>query len=104
MKSFNAWKTIICGLALSAAAVWAQERPAVAGQPNTVYASADGKYEAAPDTALVQFNIAAQEDTSNAAYDRASRAAQQVRDLLRTSGIDPKTAEIGFLSVQPVYD
>jgi uncharacterized protein len=109
MKGFNAWKVIawqvvIFGLALSATAAWAQERPAVTAQPNTVYASADGKYEAAPDTALVQFNIAAQEDTSKAAYDRASRAAQQVRDLLRTAGIDPKTAEIGFLSVQPVYD
>src|SRR5262249_16306594 len=28
----------------------------------------------------------------------------QVRQVLRTNGIDPKTAAIGFFSVQPVYD
>ena len=82
----------------------AQDRPAITAQPNTVFVGAEGKFESAPDTALVQFNISAQEATSKAAYDRASRNADQIREILRSNGIDPKTAEIGFFSIQPVYD
>jgi len=82
----------------------AQEHPAVTAQPNTVFVGADGKFEANPDTALVQFNISVQEETSRSAYDRASRAAEQIRQILRSNGIEPKLAEIGFFSLQPVYD
>ena len=82
----------------------AQDRPTIAAQPNTVFVGADGRFEANPDTALLQFNISAQEDTSRAAYDRASRAAEQVRQILRSNGIEPKAAEIGIFSLQPVYD
>ena len=81
-----------------------QEHPAITAQPNTVYVGADGKFEANPDTAVIQFNISAQEDTSRAAYQRASNAADQIRQLLTSNGIDPKTAEIGFFSLQPIYD
>jgi uncharacterized protein YggE len=82
----------------------AQERPSITAQPNTVFVGADGRFEANPDTALVQFNISAQEETSRAAYDRASKSAEQIRQILRSNGIEPKTAEIGFFSLQPVYD
>ncbi len=82
----------------------AQERPALSAQANTVYVSAEGKFESAPDTALVQFNISAQEETYKAAYDRATRESEQVREVLRANGIEPKAAEIGFFSIQPVYD
>lgn len=82
----------------------AQERPALSAQANTVYVSAEGKFESAPDTALVQFNISAQEETYKAAYDRATRESEQVREILRANGIEPKAAEIGFFSIQPVYD
>jgi uncharacterized protein YggE len=81
-----------------------QDRPTVAAQPNTVYVSADGKFEANPDTAVVQFNISAQKDKASEAYARASQAAEQVRQILRSNGIDPKTAEVGAFSVQPIYD
>jgi uncharacterized protein YggE len=81
-----------------------QDRPTVTAQPNTVFVGADGRFEANPDTALVQFNISAQEDSSRAAYDRASKSAEQIRQILRSNGIEPKTAEIGFFSIQPVYD
>jgi uncharacterized protein YggE len=81
-----------------------QDRPTITAQPNSVFVGADGKFEANPDTALVQFNISAQEDTSRAAYDRASRSAEQIRQILRSNGIEPKSAEIGFFSIQPVYD
>jgi len=81
-----------------------QDRPTVSAQPNTVYVSADGKFEANPDTAVVQFNISAQKNKSSEAYDRASQAAEQVRQILRSNGIDPKEAQIGTFSIQPVYD
>jgi hypothetical protein len=83
---------------------FAQDHPAITAQPNSVYVGADGKYEAAPDTAVIQFNISAQEDTSQAAYQHASKDADQVRQVLRTNGIEPKAANLGFLSVQPMYD
>jgi uncharacterized protein len=82
----------------------AQQAPTVTAQPNTLFVNANGKFEAPPDTALVQFNIGSQEDTSQAAYDRASKAVEQVRELLRSNGIDPKLARIGFFSLAPVYD
>ncbi len=89
---------------LIAAGVQAQERP-VLGQPqNTVYVGAEGKFEAAPDTAVMQFNISAQEETSKAATERAANAAEQIRQILRSNGIDPKSAEIGFYSLDPIYD
>jgi hypothetical protein len=82
----------------------AQDRPTISAQPNSVFVGADGKFEANPDTAVMQFNISAQEDTSRAAYDRASKSAEQVRQILRSNGIEPKSAEIGYFSLQPVYD
>jgi uncharacterized protein len=81
----------------------AQDR-AGAPTPNTVWVGADGKYEAEPDTVLVQFNISAQEEKQQAASQKASLAADQVRQLLRTNGLDPKDAQVGQFSVQPVYD
>jgi len=82
----------------------AQDRPAITAQPNSVFVGADGKFEANPDTALMQFNISAQEATSHEAYDRTSKAAEQVRQILRSNSIEPKSAEIGYFSLQPVYD
>jgi uncharacterized protein YggE len=95
---------VVLASLLALSSLSAQERPTITVQPNTVFVGADGKYEAAPDTALVQFNISAQEETSKAAYDRASKNSDQIRQILRSNGIDPKTAEIGFFSIQPVYD
>jgi uncharacterized protein len=82
----------------------AQEHPALTALPNTVYVGADGKFEAAPDTAQIQFNVSVQQDSAQAAYQQASKQVEQVRQVLRTNGIDPKAANIGFLSVQPMYD
>lgn len=96
--------TFFCTVVLFSGFSPAQEHPALSAQPNTVYVGADGKYEAAPDTAQIQFNISPQEDTAKAAYEHASRDADQFRHILRSNGIDPKSAEFGFYSVQPVYD
>ena len=89
---------------LSLCIVAAAQTPTLAALPNTVYVGADGKFETAPDTALIQFNITAQADSAKAAYDQASKEAQTTREILRNNGIDPKTAEIGFYSVNPMYD
>jgi len=91
-------------LLLGAFAALAQDRPTVSAQPNTVYAGADGKFESAPDTAQIQFNVSVQDDTSQAAFARASKNVEQVRQVLRANGVDPKAANVGFLSVQPVYE
>ncbi len=45
-----------------------------------------------------------QDETSQAAFQRGSKNVEQVRQVLRANGIDPKAATIGFLSVQPVYE
>jgi uncharacterized protein len=82
----------------------AQDRPSPTASPNTVYVGADGKYEAVPDTAVLQFNVSAQEESSQAAYQRASKDVEQVRQVMHANGIEPKAANIGFFSVQPMYD
>ena len=55
------------------------QAPTVTASPNSVFAGADGKFEAAADTAVVQFNITAQADTAKEAYDAVSKQAEQVR-------------------------
>jgi len=87
-----------------AAGADAQERPVPTMVLNTVYVGADGKFESAPDTAMLQFSIATQEATSENAYAKASQAAERMRAALRANGIDPKAAELGGYSLQPMYD
>jgi uncharacterized protein len=89
---------------LAAGTVFAQEHPTVSAQPNTVFVGADGKFESAPDTAQLQCNVSVQDGSSQAAYQGASKDVEQVRQVLRANGIDPKTASVGFFSVQPVYE
>jgi uncharacterized protein len=84
--------------------MFAQEHPAVTAQPNSVYVGADGKFEAAPDTAQIQMNISVQDDNPQAAYQRASKNVDQVRQVLRANGLDTKSATVGFFSVQPMYE
>jgi hypothetical protein len=104
MKSAHFFLAFLLFLFLGATAALTQDRPAVSAQANTVYVGADGKFEAAPDTAQIQFNVSVQDETSQAAFQRASKNVEQVREVLRANGIDPKSATIGFLSVQPVYE
>jgi uncharacterized protein len=95
---------LLVALLLAGSFALPQDRPTVAAQPNTIFVGADGKFEANPDTAMVQFNISAQEGNSRAAYDRASKAAEQVRQILRANGIEPSAAQLGYFSIEPVYD
>lgn len=101
MRFRHFWPVLLLSIAT---ALPAQDRSSMIGQPNTVYVGADGKFESAPDTAQIQMNVSVQDNTSQAAYERASKEVEQVRQVLRANGIDPKTATIGFFSVQPVYE
>src|SRR5579863_340270 len=100
MKSIGYFLALI----VFSAAALAQEHPALTAMPNSVFVGADGKFETAPDTAVIEFNISAQEEKSQAAYQHASKDAEQVREVLRANGIEPKAATIGFFSVQPMYE
>lgn len=91
-------------LLLAAGAALAQDHPTVSAQPNTVYVSADGKFEAAPDTAQLQLDVLVQDESAQAAYQRAAKNVEQVREVLRANGLDPKAATVGYFSVQPVYE
>jgi uncharacterized protein YggE len=82
----------------------AQDHPTVTALPNSVYVGADGKFESAPDTAVIHFNISVQENKSQDAYEHASKQVEQVRQALRDNSIEPKAATVGSLSVQPVYE
>lgn len=83
---------------------FAQEHPAVTALPNTVYVGADGKFESAPDTAVLQFDVSVQDESAQGAYQHASKDVEQVREVFRQNGIDTKAATIGFFSVQPAYE
>ena len=104
MKSAGFSLVLVFLLFLGAGAAVSQDHPAVTAQPNTVYVSAEGKYESAPDTAQIQCNVSVQDDSPQAAFQRASKNVEQVRQVLRANGIDPKAATVGFLSVQPMYE
>ena len=95
---------VLTALCLLTTASFTQEHPAVTALPNSIYVGADGKFESAPDTAIIQFNISVQDDSSQTAYQHASREADQVRQVLHANGIEPKAANVGFLTVQPMYD
>ncbi len=95
---------VILSAILMLGVIAAAQAPTLTALPNTVFVGADGKFETAPDTALIQFNINAQGETAKAAYDLASKEAETTRQVMRANGIDPKSAEIGFFSVNPQYD
>ena len=101
-KVFHILAMLILAGPFAAQAV-AQERSA-APIPNTIWVGADGKFESEPDTAVVQFNIAPQEKKLQDAMQKATSLAEQVRQLLRSNGIDPKDAQFSRFATQPVYD
>jgi hypothetical protein len=97
-------RLVLVFLLAGGSAAVAQDRPEVPMHANSVYVGAEGKFETAPDTAQLQFNVSVQENTSQEAYDRASKEVERVRQALRANGIEPKAATVGFFSVQPIYE
>ena len=72
--------------------------------PNSVSVGAEGDFESAPDTAVITCTISAQENTSQTAFESASRLAEQLRQALRNVGVDPAAAELSRYSLYPVFD
>src|ERR1700742_2804826 len=97
-------KRILPAILLFSVICAAQTTPPPPSTLNTITVSADGKYEAEPDTAVIDFAFSVQENQARAAYDHLSRAVEQLRDLFRKNGIDPKQAQVGYFNVQPVRD
>ena len=95
---------LFCFVSMLAGTASAQTAPAIQATANTIFAGADGKFESAPDTALLQFDLASQQDTARAAYDKVASAAARVRLVLKSNGIEEKAAQVGFYSVQPMFD
>jgi uncharacterized protein YggE len=95
---------LVCCIWLVLSAALYAQAPSVTALPNTVYVGADGRFETAPDTALIQFNISAQANTAKDAYDQAAKQADNTRQVLRANSVDPKSAQIGFFSINPQYD
>jgi uncharacterized protein len=91
-------------LLLAAGSVLAAQDQSNIPLQNAVIVGADGEFESAPDTAIINFMLAAQESDSQAAFARAARAADRMREVLRSNSIDPKTAELSQYNLQPVYD
>ncbi len=81
-----------------------QEQTTTRPQPDTLLVAADGDFESAPDTAVITFMIAAQENDPQTAFSHASQAAERMRGVLKSNGIDPRTAELSRYDLQPVYD
>src|SRR5262249_4897250 len=65
---------------------------------------AEGKLEAGRDLAAIRMDIASQQDSSRAAYDKAAAAVDRVRQVLKNNGIDVKSAQFGTYQMQPMYD
>ncbi len=101
-KLFALLPIVLAGLLVASVPATAQESSKVI--PNSVWVGADGKFESDPDTALVQFGISAQEEKLQDATQKATQAAEQIRQLLRSNGLDPKDAQISRFATQPVYD
>lgn len=72
--------------------------------PNTVMVTAQGKFEAEPDTADLGLTLSARDSSQEAAYKRVSAAADQFRAILRQNNVDPKQARVAQYNVQPIID
>jgi uncharacterized protein YggE len=89
---------------LTSFSVFAQEPRGPGFVPNSISVGAEGEFESAPDTAVITCSLSAQENTSQAAFESASRLADQMRQALRGAGIDPKTAELSRYNLYPIFD
>ena len=79
---------------LASFTAFAQESRGPAFIPNSISVGADGDFESAPDTAVISCSLSAQEKTSQAAFDSASRLTEQMRQALRSVGVDPKSLSL----------
>jgi len=90
----------IACLLLITTAVAAQQTPVIS---ETLWSGSEGKFESAPDTALVQFSISLQQARLQDAYAQARESAARIRQIIRDNGLAPGDAEIGSFTMTPVY-
>lgn len=101
--TFFLW-IMLCMSCLLTPRCFGQDHPTVTALPDTLYVGADGKFESAPDIAVLEFDVSVQDDSAQTAYQHAAKDVEQVRGVLRNNGVDPKEATIGFFSVLPAYE
>ena len=95
--------TALCvGIVMTAGVMTAQGFPPL--PPDSVQVAAQGEFKAAPDTAVVSFEIHGQDRTLDKAYAAAQAQAEAVRNLLRAGGIAPEQAHLEGYSVVPNMD
>ena len=70
----------------------------------TVQVSAEGRYQAAPDTAIIDWEITGQSPSLKSAYGKAEAQAAQLRRLLERQGFRPEQARWSSYTVQPDID
>ena len=97
-------KFAVCLLLLASVATYGQENRVTGLPANSIAVGADGDFDSAPDTAVISFALSAEEKTSQAAFESASRLAEQMRQALRNAGVDSNTAELSRYSLYPVFD
>lgn len=97
-------KLVTVLLLLAGFTAYAQEIRNPTLPPNSVSVTADGEFEAAPDTAVITCALSAQENTSQQAFQSASRLSDQMRQALRNAGVDPRTVELSRYNLYPIVD
>jgi uncharacterized protein YggE len=93
---------VFCLASICSAAQVQQQSQTV--PPNTVVVTAQGTFEAQPDTAVLRFTISTAEKTAKAAYERAGRGVDDVRNILKSAGVDAGVAHFGYFALSPTYD
>jgi hypothetical protein len=98
---------LVTGLVLALGlglAAQAPEGTAPATDGNTITVASQGHFEAAPDTAVVNWEITGENASLKAAYAQAQSQAEQVRALLTRQGFTPQQAHWTSYQVQPQWD
>ena len=71
---------------------------------DTIVVQAEGKYEADPDLATVEFNISSQEKELKRAYDIATESLRRIVELAGRNGLKREDVSTGVLTVFPLYE
>jgi uncharacterized protein YggE len=70
---------------------------------DTLVVQAEGSYEAAPDLAMLTFDITSQEKDMKTAYANASASMQRIVNLASQNGLRKEDVSTGVLTVSPSY-
>lgn len=71
---------------------------------DTIVVQADGKYEADPDLATLNFYISTQDKELRRAYEKATQSMQRILQLAEQNGLRKEEISKSALTVVPLYD